>query len=755
MSNVLIVRSVISRDMIAGSTRKNARITMKGNPAPVLRELFGGVAGAAATLPICLASALLAFAPLGPHYLALAGTTGLYGFVFGGACAALFATSSFVVSSPRASIALVQATLASILLTEAAISGDPTAILASIGLCVLLAGIWQIIFGVARIALVIKFTPHPVLAGFINGVALLIVISQLKPQFAMDAGLAQAFAIRPAMLAFIVSVAFIVIGCGIVFKNIPGIFAGFGVGILGFYFANFLYPGIELGPTLGKLELTVPPAIPLAELWNFSTRDFVISRATDFFWISLALAVVATLESLLALRLAQQSSGITVQPVRDLVAQGIGNCVSGLVGGLAVAISPAASRMAFQVGGRTRFVGITAAAIILCAGVLFPALLGAIPTAVLSGILLAVGILLFDKWSFQLVRGVFREDRSAESRRTLHDLSIVVAVMTVTAFYSIVAGVAVGIALACVIFIINMSRPIVRRRYSIEHVSSKRIRPAEDVSILRAGGARRIVLELQGVLFFGNADDLSNEVSRLLTKADAILLDFKGISDIDVSGAQVLGTIFQKARSQGKKILFCNALETTSGVIAAIASKNRLSEPLVFPDRDTALEYIEEYVLRTDKAARGHLSELPLEQHEFLEGVDANELAIVVGYLARREFGPGDILCREGDDADRMWLLVKGSVSIRLHVSNQPEGLRIASLARGTMVGELALIESRKRSATVVADDEVTCYELLRDSYELIFREHPQITNKLLANLARELARRVRRTSDELREATR
>jgi anti-anti-sigma regulatory factor len=333
-------------------------------------------------------------------------------------------------------------------------------------------------------------------------------------------------------------------------------------------------------------------------------------------------------------------------------------------------------------------------------------------------------------------------------------MSIVAAVMVVTAFYSIVAGVVVGIALACVIFIVHMSRPIVRRRHSGEYMSSKRIRPAEDVSVLRASGARRMVFELQGVLFFGNADDLSHEILDLLAGSDAVLLDFKGISDIDVSGAQVLRSVIQKARSQGKRVLFCSVLEPLAGVIGTSVGTNGTSEPQVFADRDSALEFMEEEALRSGETKRGYLDLLPLEQHNFLEGVDAIELAIVAGYLSRREFIVGEVICREGDDADRMWLLVKGSVSVRLRVNNQSTGLRIASLARGTIVGELALIEHGKRSATVVADETVTCYELQRDGYERIFRERPQIANKLLINLARELARRVRRTSDELREAT-
>ena len=80
--------------------------------------------------------------------------------------------------------------------------------------------------------------------------------------------------------------------------------------------------------------------------------------------------------------------------------------------------------------------------------------------------------------------------------------------------------------------------------------------------------------------------------------------------------------------------------------------------------------------------------------------------------------------------------------------------LRIASLSRGTTIGEMALVEQARRSATIVADEHVIAYELLRGDYARLLSEHPEIATKLLANLSRELARRLRRTSEDLRNRT-
>jgi CRP-like cAMP-binding protein len=98
-----------------------------------------------------------------------------------------------------------------------------------------------------------------------------------------------------------------------------------------------------------------------------------------------------------------------------------------------------------------------------------------------------------------------------------------------------------------------------------------------------------------------------------------------------------------------------------------------------------------------------------------------------------------------------MWLLAKGSVSVRLSLGDGRGFRRITSLARGTTLGEMALVESARRSATVVADEAAICYELSRGGFDRILAEDPVLATILLANLSRELARRLRKTSDDLR----
>jgi sulfate permease, SulP family len=103
----------------------------------------------------------------------------------------------------------------------------------------------------------------------------------------------------------------------------------------------------------------------------------------------------------------------------------------------------------------------------------------------------------------------------------------------------------------------------------------------------------------------------------------------------------------------------------------------------------------------------------------------------------------------ENDDADRMWILTRGTVSVWLKLADGRR--RIASLAAGTTVGEMALLQSGRRSATVSADEDVSCYELNRVTFEKILDTNPTIGLKLLKYFTREMARRLRLSHQDLR----
>ena len=349
----------------------------------------------------------------------------------------------------------------------------------------------------------------------------------------------------------------------------------------------------------------------------------------------------------------------------------------------------------------------------------------------------------------RLVRNINPDTR----RRDIMDLIVVIAVMGITVMTTVVVGVISGCLLAALIFVINMSRPVVRRSFLGHEIFSKRTRSTDDIAILQKTGDRRAVLQLEGVLFFGNAEDLARMVKELFEKADMVVLDMRAVTDIDASGSTILGSLVTRSRQRGKQLLFCNVAAEQAAQVRGLYEQAHLADAALKTDLETALEWVEEEILRTSLDERGRSAILPLEEIDFLAGIEPEELAELRKLLKLREFEAGEAIAREGDPGDKMWLLVKGSVSIRLETADHRGTRRIASLGRGTVVGEMALIEGARRSASIVADEAVACYELSSDDFNVLLRDSPVVAARIMRNTARELARRLRRTSEDLRHA--
>ena len=704
------------------------------------REVVAGISATTVTLPVCLSAGLLAYAPFGPEFSARGAAAGLLGAIAGGFFAALAARSSFIVSSPRASIALVQAGLATALLAHQPFAGDFALDILAMAICLVLAGLWQMAFGIFGVGHIIKFTPHPVLAGFVNGIAVLIALSAFRILLrgaATNSGVL-------GVLAFAAGLTALILYIERKTKRLPASIVGLVVGTGAFYVIGALMPDLPLGPTVGNLTIDVT-AIMRTAVSGAETYAALDAEAPQILLTSLVIAVVAAIESLLAARVARNLVALPSNPARFLVAQGIGNAAAGVLGGLPVAAGPSQTITNFRAGGRTRLSGLTSASLLFLIVVFMPSLLAAIPLVVLCAILFTSSILVFDRWSVRLLRDALvrrtREDRGSRWK----NLAVIGGVMAVTASVSVIAGVLTGIVLSCVIFIIDMGRPLVRRRDRGDAVFSRRIRPERDAEILRRSGRCRAILHLQGVMFFGNADDLCAEIEDLMSEVDVVALDFRRVADIDISAVGALQHAVSKAVAQKRTLLFCNVPPPHRGVFETFAGAESGREGTLFADLDAALEWMEEKALREE--GRSEFEELPLDQIEFLHGLDAGEIQVLGNYLMPMSFPAGTALCHEGEEADYLWILSSGSVSVWLGDRGGPTSRRIAALARGTIVGEMSLLESGARSATVFADEDVTGYMIDRETFGSVLREHPQIAATLLANIAREMARRLGNTS--------
>jgi sulfate permease, SulP family len=731
------------------------RSEMVGRIAParldfLRREIGAGVVAGLVALPVCIASGVLAYAPLGLHGMAQGASAGLTGGAFAAIFAAIFATPSFVISSPRASISIIQASLAAFLLQNPAFAGHSVMIIDAMSLCGLLAGVWQMLFSITGVERIIKSTPHPVLAGFINGVAFLVIAQQLEALLSSSAGQSQGAGLAGlAEPALAVGLAVFIVYLGSWSKRVPAMLVGLLLGIVLYHLARLPSDTVTLGPTVMRASATATSSLPYLSLLTPEARQAFLGVAPALLLSSLILALVAALESLLAYRVAQNLSHVRTEAARDVFGQGVGNFASALVGGVAAAASSTQLTANYEAGGRSRLSVLTAAALLLVVQAALSPVWGVMPAMAIWAVLLAIAVLLFDQWSLRLLRDLLFAPARLIASGSWRPLAVTAVVTAITASGAVIGGVLVGIGLACLLFIADMSRSIERRRYRGDEVLSKRQRPAGDVALLRQSGRRRAVLELQGVMFFANADELSREINELFREADMLTLDMRAVTDIDVSAAAILQHESARSRRSGKRLLFANLQPELVDLLKSRENGVPLPPDSVFADADAALEWMEEEAL--SREVRASPESVPLERHDLMRGLTAEELAIVAALLTPTGFPAGAVVCREGEEAHEMWILTRGSVSVRLLFAGATRMKRVASLGVGTVVGDMAFIEGSRRSATIVADEDVECYVFDRDAYSLLLREHPEIGIKLLDNLLHEMMRRLRATSDELR----
>lgn len=722
----------------------------EGGWLTVAREAGAGLTVACVALPICISSGVLAYSPLGPGYAAQGALAGLTCAVFGGIVAAILRTSSFVTNIPTNPIGFLHASFGAALM--GAWNGDPQLVLAAYPVFVLLVAFWQILFGASGLSRVIKFTPYPVLGGFITGLGLLIGLKQLPVLFGVAslsdlAGLARDLSLpHPFTTLFGILIVLAVLAVGRVFPKFPALLSGLLIGFAGYHLARLALPQIDLGPTIGSVSIGSFGAIPtldmsiLRALWNDSEALQIILLG------SLILALLGTLDLFLDLRAAQNLSDIPIGPRRELIGLGVGNIVSALVGAVVVAISYSVTVANHRAGGRGRISTIAAALILAAAVFLAPSLLFAIPMIVLAALLIIVSIRSFDAMTLRIARDAFAAEDAASRARARRNLAIAAAVAGATVIGQPIIGAGVGVLLACFVFIADMSRPIVRRRMNGAQAHSRRVRSRHDLDVLRRAGPLVSVLELQGVLFFGNSDDLATELRDIADRAVIIVLDFKRVSDVDMSGATALQQAAKRCRERNRHLVLCGVKPGYAAILADAVGGN--DNAFMADDLDAAMEWAEEAILRA--GAGGHsVFEQDLAQADLTLGMTPAEIDILGRHLTVIGYPAGTALCHAGDPSDRLWILTRGTVSIR--VSGANGGRRLASLAPGCSVGEMGLLEHQPRSADVVADDDVEAYMLTGIQFDALLREHPRIGQSILTNIARQLAQRLRVTSEDLR----
>lgn len=295
-------------------------------------------------------------------------------------------------------------------------------------------------------------------------------------------------------------------------------------------------------------------------------------------------------------------------------------------------------------------------------------------------------------------------------------------------------------------------RSVIRRDYRADLVRSNRLRTPEERSALAETGRQIAVLEAQGALFFGSTEQLMRRMTQLAAEARYVVVDFKRVHLADTSARKLILRAARAMAGSGTELLFASMPEDgpLAPLARAFAEDENKSLLRIFRDVDAALEWCENELLAS--GAQGALqTKFSLSEINLFKGLNPDECRLLESIVQPLIFEKGDIIIREGADANLFFVLARGTVSVQIAVPGQGERKkRVASIGPGLSFGEMALLDGGKRSADIVADERVICYGLRVEQLRELTAEHPNIMITILSNLTREFSERLRHANEEI-----
>ena len=732
----------------------------KGLFRSIKGDLSGAVSVAFVVLPLSIGYGIMAFAALGPVYTSQAALAGVYGAVFTGLFASLLCGTSILITGTRASLTLVLASVVASLVQNPSLSGPvlPLNQIVSLAfLCVFMGGAFQVLFGVLRLGEIVKYIPYPVIAGFMNGIAILIIYNQINPLLGMDAksglwrDLAWLDQIKPLSLLVGVFTLAMVYSVGRFLKSVPASLAALIAGTALYYLVWFMKGPASLGPVIGSLAVNIPTPSMLQGFLDLIFGGSFLHYLRILLVPAIIIGVFGSIESLLSAVAVDNLISTSHDSNRVLVGQGVGNMIASLFGGIAGAGMVASTMANYKAGGRTLLSGVGASVILLLTVILFGRFAGMVPLAAVAGIIISLGIAIFDRWSLSLAWKVIKtRELPPETKGNLF-VTFLVTGLTVTV--NLVVAIVLGFGVATALFLSKMGSSVIRHRFSGSQLMSKKVRPVEESRFLHDHGNRIQGFELYGPIFFGTAEKLAKEIENSAQEVRYVILDIKRVNVIDSTGARIIGRIHRNLDEKGKS-LFVSYMDenhpswmtlTDMGVIAKLGVEH------LFVDTDRALECAEEHLLNTLSARTETGIEIALETFGVFKDLDEREQSTVKERLKKRVYKKGEIVIREGSPDRDLLFLTKGEVSIGISLSEKDHSKRLAAYSPGAVFGEVELLDGSPRSANAWAVTDTEIFHLTSDDYESLRIKHPDIAHKLVVSLARELSFRLRMTNRDLR----
>ena len=527
-------------------------------------DVFGGLTAAVIALPMALAFGIASGA---------GAAAGLWGAVIIGLVASLFGGTPTLISEPTGPMTVV---FTSVIISFTATADSPEQALAMAFTVGVLAGVFQILFGVCRLGRYVTMMPYTVISGFMSGIGIILVLLQLGPflgQSTPKGGVMGTLVQLPdliqgtqplELLLALITLAILWLTPSSVKKVCPPQLLALVVGTL---LALSLFSAADLR--------TIPEfsaAFPSFQMPTFSggqLRLMVIDAAV--------LGMLGCIDALLTSVVADSLTRTEHDSNKELIGQGLANVVSGLFGAMPGAGATMGTVVNIQSGGRTALSGIVRAMVLMLVVLLAAPLASKIPLAVLAGIAVKVGIDIID-WEF-LTRA--------------HHLSLKAAVITygvivLTVLVDLIAAVGIGVFVANVLTIDRMSTLQSRKVKTISTADDDVELSKEEQQLLDRASGMVLLFQLAGPMIFGVAKAIARE-HNAIGNCQAVVFDLSEVSHLGVTAAIALENAVKEAMEVGRDVFMVGVSGSTKNRLHKLKLLERLPAQNITSDRLSAL----------------------------------------------------------------------------------------------------------------------------------------------------------------------
>lgn len=392
---------------------------------------------------------------------------------------------------------------------------------------VILAGAFQILAGLLRMGKYIRMVPHPVMLGFVNGLAIVIFLAQLG-QFMVKNDVGEWVYMQGSALY---TMGALIVITMLIIHFLPKLTTAVPSSLVAIVAVSLAVPllGLEARTVIDFVRDMLPAEKAAAatlkgELPTFAipALPFTLETLRIIFPTALILAAVGLIESLLTLTLIDEITGTRGRGNRECIGQGVANSVNGFFGGMGGCAMIGQSMININSGGRGRASGISAA-LVLLAFILFAApLIEKIPLGALVGVMFMVVLGTFEWSSFRIIRKI-----------PVSDAFILILVSAITVVFDLAIAVVIGVIVSALVFAWKHAQHI-----------------AADVSFDEHGGK---IYVIRGPLFFGSAANFK-ELFKPEDDPEHVILEFQRSRVSDHSGIEALDGLAERYQSLGKQL---------------------------------------------------------------------------------------------------------------------------------------------------------------------------------------------------------